>query len=303
MFEWLRRWLREPEMPAHYIGPYRVFTTKYDRITTSDELAAILLESPDLRHFDPPDFEGADREAAQWYEQSAANLVADLSGHTGDVAVTLLLDHSGSTRGPKSCLTAITAGVLAECFHRLGIPHEVLGFTTTSWRGGRSAIDWLATRKPPQPGRLCDLLHIVHRDFGETESIFWAVLERMTNPYLLKENVDAEAILWAVERMQKRSEGRKIVLVISDGAPVDDATMLANGPNILDDHLKSTTSMIIRDASVELYGIGIEYRMWRYYPQYFVISSVADVGQIAVPCVQAILASRALPPHHNQAPH
>jgi cobaltochelatase CobT len=291
MLRWLGNLFRPKPKPPRFKGPYRVFTTEYDRLALGEELAAVVQENLDPRFFAPANVEAIDDEAAVHYEAPAATLVAALKDHPLDCLVTLLLDHSGSTRGNKICQIAVAAGVLSECFTRLGIVHEVLGFTTTSWHGGKSARAWKALGSPPAPGRLCDLLHVVHRPFTATAALDWETMERMTNPHLLKENIDGEALLWAASRLRAQRGARKLLITISDGAPVDDATILANGPNILDDHMRLVCADLIASGDVELYGVGIEYGMARYCPQYCVINETADIGRVAVPVVQALLAS------------
>jgi cobaltochelatase CobT len=278
-------------MPKRFVGSYRTYTTSYDRVASRAELPNIIRENAVLTPYPPTNIEAIDDMAAEHYEQTARYLVHALKGAPLDCAVTLLLDHSGSTRGDKACLIASTAGVLSECLTRLSVAHEVLGFTTLTWKGGRSAEDWRRAGAPAAPGRLCDLLHIVHRPFEAHEALDWESMEQMTNPYLLKENIDGEALLWAASRLRERIAARKMLITISDGAPVDDMTLLTNGPNILDDHMRLVCAELIASGDVELYGIGIEYGMARYCPQYCVINEPADIGRVAIPVVQALLAS------------
>lgn len=275
-------------MPSRYEGPYRVYTDQYDRIVSADELDSVVSDTPDLRLLERPDLSALDKSAAAHYEQAAGDLAHAIGGRT-DLAVTLLLDHSGSTRGQKIGLIAVLAGVVSECLQRASAPHEVLGFTTVNWRGGRSARAWQAAGAPSQPGRLCDLLHIVHRAYDDDASLRWEAMSRMIDPYLLKENVDGEAVLWAVSRLRDRPEARKVLIVVSDGAPVDDATLLANGPNILDDHLRQVCATTIGAQEIELFGIGVGYKMFRYYPQYCVVDQTKDIGLIALPVLRAVL--------------
>jgi cobaltochelatase CobT len=237
------------------------------------------------------------------YEPAAKRLLGQLEGQPlDDIHVTLLLDHSGSLLGTDSCLLAASAGIFSECLDRLGISHEILAFTTCSWRGGQSYKDWLAAGSPIEPGRVCDLLHIVYRSAQATGPVSFEALEQMTNPGLLKENVDGEAIEWALRRMAQHRKARNVLFVFSDGAPVDDRTLMLNGPRILDDHLQQTARRAIVDGAVELYGLGIGYAMYRYYPQYAVIIDEHDIGEVALPVLGAVLASNLNAPTGPQLP-
>lgn len=289
-------------MPEHYAGPYRAFTTAHDlevEFTTSEALSALV--SASLQRADP-DFPAMLNESLPLYEPFAQRLVEYLRPHDlHNVHITLLLDHSGSLRGTPSCVLAALTGIYSECLTRLDIGHEVLAFTTRSWKGGASKRSWHAAGKPSAPGRVCDLLHIIYRKSESTEPISYAALEQMTRSWLIKENVDGEAVQWATARLRRRPQTRKILLVISDGAPVDDTTLFLNGPNILDDHLRETNATLVREGDIEIYGLGIGYAMWRYYPQYFFVRDAHDIGPVALPILMAILATNAHAPTPEQA--
>ncbi len=298
MTDWLRKLFgpsaSTSEQPAHFEGPYRTFTNDFDQqvvFSTSDALRGKIQIAGS---YSPPNFAAYLAAAVHLYENTAQELVRDLAKvDTANITVTLLLDHSGSLRGEPSCLLATLAGAYSECLSRLNIAHEVLAFTTSSWRGGKSYQRWKAMGAPSAPGRLCDLLHIVYHSADRSEPISLEALRQMTDPWLLKENVDGEALLWALRRIQNRPEQRRILFLVSDGAPVDDATLLANGPNILDDHLHEVMRTIVSDSGVELYGVGIQHRTtWpqdRYYPQYFGVDGPQDISDIALPVLGAIL--------------
>ena len=231
------------------------------------------------------------------YEKAARQLVENLRlSDLQNLRVSFLLDHSGSLRGEKCCLLAATTGIASECLAQLGVKHEVLGFTTRSWRGGQSREKWSHVGRPAAPGRLCDLLHIVYRDFQNADPVASDGLRLMVDPRILKENIDGEALEWANGRLLAEEAARRVLIVISDGAPVDDSTLLFNGPNILDDHLKLVARDIIEHGDVELYGVGLHYRMFRYYPQYVVIERAEDIGDVILPTLQAILSSSAHSP-------
>jgi cobaltochelatase CobT len=289
-------------MPKAYEGAYRVFTTEFDRevqYADAPSTAAFTLHNPAF-----PDCD-LDTYLETWvpeYEPAAQHFVTALANADfSDTVVTFLLDHSGSLRGEKCCLLAATVGVSSECLTRLRVRHEVLGFTTRSWHGGEARAKWISAGRPPTPGRLCELLHIVYRDLQGSEPIEYDGLRLMTNPRILKENVDGEALQWAAGRLSRQSAQRRILIVISDGAPVDDSTLLFNGPNILDDHLRLIAGDMIKAQQVELYGVGLHYRMFRYYPQYVVLENGLDIGGIFLPVLNAILASAAHAPNSSQA--
>jgi cobaltochelatase CobT len=197
-------------------------------------------------------------------------------------ALTLLVDCSGSMRGAPIAIAAATTGLLGSVLERCGVRTEILGFTTARWRGGRSREQWIAAGRPADPGRLTDLLHLVFKD-GDTP---WRRARRnlaaMLEETLLKENVDGEALEWACERLQQRSEPRRILLVVSDGAPLDDATLAANDFGYLDRHLRVVIERIERRAAVELYAIGIGHNVGAHYPRAFTVSGPGDLGEAMV---------------------
>lgn len=182
------------------------------------------------------------------------------------VVVSILVDHSGSMRGQKILYAAAAMDIVQEFLRTLGVKVEVLGFTTRSWQGGKSRKLWIADGRPPHPGRLNDLLHIIYRDGNDTRSASMGYgLKAMLHPDLPKENIDGEAIEWAVGRLRARPETRKILLVISDGAPVDDATLMANGPTYLHDHVLQVIREVETAADIELLGVGLGHAVGSYY--------------------------------------
>lgn len=278
--------------PEEFEGPYRVFTREHDLELRGSDVESVISQFPNWSYYPSPDFDAyfETHSISLDHLPAAPNLSAG-----GDCAVTLLLDHSGSLRGDKICLVALLAGLTSTYLHRLGVRHEVLGFTTSSWNGGTSTQQWREAGRPNAPGRLCDLLHVVHRAFDDPEALNQADLRAMTRSGLLKENVDGEALEWAARRLTATGTARKILIVVSDGAPVDDPTLLVNGPNILDDHLKLVTCDLVAEG-YEVYGVGIDWAMGRYYPQYAVLSEPADLTKIYLPVLAAILNSTASAP-------
>ncbi len=195
-----------------------------------------------------------------------------------DTVVTLLIDNSGSMRGRPITVAAMSAEILARTLERCGVKVEILGFTTRAWKGGRSREKWLAAGKPPHPGRLNDLLHIVYKAADAPWRRARRSLGLMLREGLLKENIDGEAILWAYHRLLRRPEQRRILMVISDGAPVDDSTLSANPGNYLDRHLREVIGWIERQAQVELLAIGIGHDVTRYYRRAVTISDPEQLG-------------------------
>ena len=195
-----------------------------------------------------------------------------------DTCVTLLLDNSGSMRGRPISIAAICADVLARTLERCSVKVEILGFTTRAWKGGQSREEWLAEGRPQTPGRLNDLRHIIYKSADAPWRRARPNLGLMMKEGLLKENIDGEALEWAHRRMNARPESRKILMVISDGAPVDDSTLSVNQANYLEKHLRDVIAMVEKRSQVELLAIGIGHDVTRYYER---AVTITDVEQLA----------------------
>ena len=195
-----------------------------------------------------------------------------------DTVVTLLLDNSGSMRGRPISIAAICADVLARTLERCNVKVEILGFTTRAWKGGQAREAWLAGGRPGQPGRLNDLRHIIYKSADAPWRRTRPNLGLMMKEGLLKENIDGEALEWAHRRMVGRPESRKILMVISDGAPVDDSTLSVNPANYLEKHLRDVIALVERRRAVELLAIGIGHDVTRYYDR---AVTITDVEQLA----------------------
>ncbi|AXC49290.1 cobaltochelatase subunit CobT [Paracoccus suum] len=195
-----------------------------------------------------------------------------------DTVVTLLIDNSGSMRGRPISIAAICADVLARTLERCQVKVEILGFTTRAWKGGQSREAWLAAHRPEHPGRLNDLRHIVYKPADAPWRRVRPNLGLMMKEGLLKENIDGEALEWAHRRMVRRPEARKILMVISDGAPVDDSTLSVNPANFLEKHLRDVIAMVEKRKQVELLAIGIGHDVTRYYQR---AVTITDVEQLA----------------------
>ncbi|NVJ70669.1 MAG: cobaltochelatase subunit CobT [Alphaproteobacteria bacterium] len=195
-----------------------------------------------------------------------------------DTVVTLLLDNSGSMRGRPISIAAISADILARTLERCGVRVEILGFTTKAWKGGQSREKWLQAGRPTKPGRLNDLRHIIYK----TADAPWRRSRRnlglMMREGLLKENIDGEALLWAHNRMMARAEERRILMVISDGAPVDDSTLSVNSGTYLENHLRQVITWIEDRSPVELIAIGIGHDVTRYYKRAVTILDAEQLG-------------------------
>ncbi len=195
-----------------------------------------------------------------------------------DTCVTLLLDNSGSMRGRPIMVAAMCADILGRTLERCAVKTEILGFTTRAWKGGQAREKWLAAGKPPQPGRLNDLRHIVYKAADEPWRRAKRNLGLMMREGLLKENIDGEALTWAHNRLVARPEQRKILMVISDGAPVDDSTLSVNAGNYLEKHLRRVIEEIENRSSVELTAIGIGHDVTRYYQKAVTIVDAEQLG-------------------------
>lgn len=197
-----------------------------------------------------------------------------------DTTVTLLLDNSGSMRGRPITVAAICADILARTLERCAVKTEVLGFTTIAWKGGKSREKWVEDGRPKHPGRLNDLRHIIYKPAGVPWRRSRDNLGLMLKEGLLKENIDGEALLWAHDRLMGRPEQRRILMVISDGAPVDDTTSSANGGSYLERHLREVIAKIENTSPVELVAIGIGHDVTRFYRRAITISDVDQLGGV-----------------------
>jgi len=199
-----------------------------------------------------------------------------------DTIVTLLIDNSGSMRGRPITIAALCADILSRTLERCSVKVEVLGFTTKNWKGGKSREAWTKNEKPKNPGRLNDLRHIIYKG----ADVHWRQAKNniglMLKEGLLKENIDGEAISWAFNRIKKRKEERKILMVISDGAPVDDSTLSVNMGDFLEKHLKKMVKFIETKSDVEILAIGIGHDVSRYYSKAIKITDINELGDVMI---------------------
>jgi cobaltochelatase CobT len=195
-----------------------------------------------------------------------------------DTVVSLLIDNSGSMRGRPITVAALSADILARTLERCGVKVEILGFTTRMWKGGQARERWIAAGKPGNPGRLNDLRHIVYKSADAPWRRSRKALGLMLREGILKENIDGEALLWAHERLLGRTEQRRILMVISDGAPVDDSTLSVNPGNYLERHLREVIDYIENRSPVELVAIGIGHDVTRYYRRAVTLVDAEQLG-------------------------
>ena len=199
-----------------------------------------------------------------------------------DTIVTLLIDNSGSMRGRPISVAAICADILSRTLERCSVKVEILGFTTKNWKGGKSREKWNLENKPSNPGRLNDLRHIIYKPGDKPWRQSKKNLGLMLKEGLLKENIDGEALLWAFKRLAKRKEERKILMVISDGAPVDDSTLSVNSGDYLEKHLKQTVKWIEENSNIEILAVGIGHDVTRYYSKAIKIADVQELGDVLI---------------------
>ena len=258
------------------IHPYHVYTREFDAVVEATKLDSQLGE---LHLYDADMHENTWRTFCAalpaWGSEAHSTVIETTSrlrstknrDEFADIAITILVDQSGSLNNIRNgVLTLAAACYIAENFLvDLGIKTEILGFTTSTWRGGKSRTLWKKNGRPPAPGRLCDILHIVYRSFDEEGgSSCGSRYKPMLRPGLMKENIDGEAVEWAAERMAATRAQRKAIVVVSDGAPVDDATLTENEPSLLHRHIQEV-SRRIEASDIRIFGVGIMHDTSLYY--------------------------------------
>ena len=315
---------------------YRVFTTKFDEIALApdlcggEELARLrLMLDQQVRHVQSLIVRLANRLQRRLMAQQTRSWDFDLEdglldtsrltriitspSHSlsykrekptdfRDTVVTLLLDNSGSMRGRPITLAAISADILARTLERCGVKTEILGFTTRAWKGGLSRDEWVKTGKMPLPGRLNDLRHIIYKAADEPWRHARKNLGLMLREGLLKENIDGEALLWAHARLLARTEQRRILMVISDGAPVDDSTLSVNPGNYLEQHLRAVIDWIETKSDVELTAIGIGHDVTRYYRRAVTIADTEQLGSVMMEQLAGLFDQAIPQSRHSGAP-
>jgi cobaltochelatase CobT len=265
---------------------YQPYTTQFDRVVNATALPAV----PLLKKFGhwislKKHSKLVDRtqtEVVGFLEGLPPDRIQALRSIAQNTAATVLVDHSGSLKGHGIQEIALcVVYTLLFLFDKLGIRHEVSGFTTRSWRGGDSRELWIKNNRPEKPGRLCDLLHIIYKSHDSDEKThFQLILSNLLRPDLLKENVDGEAIEWAASRLAGRAEQNKILFHVSDGAPVDDSTLHDNYGDYLVDHLKSVIKALEEDGKISLYGIGLHFGVNEFFPHSLNVDSASGAARL-----------------------
>lgn len=310
---------------AGVLPDYRIFTARHDRIAAAEDLASPAERARFRAELLKAAAESSGGSAGRYYGMLAAKLsalsrpraasgaeygrpdprkyplwitgsgttdrfIARASARRTDTAVTLLLDNSGSMRGRPALLSALCALHAARALEAAGASCEILGFTTREWQGGSSAADWRAAGRPAAPGRLNDVLHIIYKKADTPLRRAESALGVMLKGSLFKENIDGEALLWAARRLSARRERRKILIIISDGSPVDDMTAAVNGRAYLDAHLRGVIQALSADPSRELYAIGIGHDVGAYYPRSVTVSDAEGLASALLPGLAEMLA-------------
>src|SRR5262245_39595771 len=285
--------------------PYQVYCREFDVEVEADKLDAALAAVPALERNWPkrcPDIE------AEWLLDIEKEVAAGTRGGTptcsnaaariraatsqdvlDNTIVSLLIDHSGSMRGQPILLAAKAVMVASDLLHGLGAKQEVLGFTTVRWKGGASREKWVRDGRPPYPGRLNDLLHIVYCSAGQRLRARECLA--MLRKDLLKENIDGEAIEWAASRLRKRRESHKYLIVLSDGAPVDDSTLYENSGDYLERHLLSVIHEIVQAGDIQLAAIGIGHAVDSYYSRSIAGAAPEELEGAILQLIEQLLCS------------
>ncbi len=206
-----------------------------------------------------------------------------------DTALTILLDNSGSMRGNPIVMSAMACEIIASILEKFSVKTEIIGFTTADWKGGRARKLWESSGRPKNPGRLNELRHIVYKHFNQSFKKAKTNLGLMLKEGILKENIDGEALLFAKSRIMQQNENRKIVMVISDGTPVDDSTSSTNDSDILSDHLHSVINKIEKQSNIEIVGIGIGHTTEEFYKNSITIKSLEELGDAMIEKITNLL--------------
>jgi cobaltochelatase CobT len=277
--------------------PYQPYCRDFDVEVGADKLDAVLVAVPGR------DLSGisAERLAEVETDLAARRLSRDAAASAAaariraatsqdvlhDTIVSLLIDHSGSMRGLPILFAATAAMTASDLLDALGAKQEVLGFTTVRWKGGLSREKWIRDGRPPCPGRLNDLLHIVYCSAGERMHARHCAA--MLREELLKENIDGEAIEWAAARLRRRAESHKYLIVVSDGAPVDDSTLYENGNAYMERHLRSVIHGIAQAGDIHLAAIGIRYNLECYYARSMTITAPEELDGAVLQLIEQLL--------------
>jgi cobaltochelatase CobT len=288
---------RRLSVPFDPSKPYQAYCRDFDVEVEADKLDAVLVAIPgrDVSGISAERLAEVETDIAARRESrgaavrgAAARIRAAASQEMlDDTIVSLLIDHSGSMQGLSILFAATAAMTASNLLDGLGVKQEILGFTTVRWKGGLSREKWLRDGKPPYPGRLNDLLHIVYCSAGER--LHARHCETMQRKELLKENVDGEAIEWAASRLRRRRESHKYLIVLSDGAPVDDSTLYENGDAYLEHHLLNVIRRIATAGDIHVAAIGINRPVERYYPRSVAVTAPEELDGVVLQLIEQVL--------------
>jgi cobaltochelatase CobT len=284
---------------------YQVYTREFDLVLPASEV----LDRLDAASPDGAEgwLKGApsDRQVLQveslLADQRAAlapdrdGVIAGLRASVGDaepasVVVAMLVDQSGSMKDRRIASVAVATTLIAELVDDLGARSELLGFSTAGWKGGHARLKWLKEGRPKRPGRLAALMHVIYKSADDPPPDEEA-RRVMVHPDLLRENIDGEAILWAWDRLAARPEARKILIVISDGAPVDDSTLMENGPSYLYRHLRTVLRQIEQESNLIVGGIGVEHQVGAFYPLFEDVTKLEEMPRAGIRLLERLLAA------------
>jgi len=283
---------RKDKPEIEYPNGYKVYTTQFDQVIagafTGERQKRLAKRVAAFDRY----FEDYKAE----FDIEAVKLAGSLRRRVsdrpfGDTVVSILVDHSGSMRGQRGLFCLLTVSVVSEFLSRLDVHHEILGFTTSSWHGGLSRKRWISRGKIENPGRLCDLLHIVYRDAEASSPGAPYSIRMLLDDYVLKENIDGEALLWAASRLEKCKQPRKIILHFSDGAPVDNSTLSSNPADILQEHMHAVIRELSMHPDYRLGGIGIDHDVKSYFFDSVALSSAEAISDELLPFVVRLLST------------
>jgi cobaltochelatase CobT len=276
--------LKRRPVPDEPVGtPYKIYTTEFDRSLSADVLPDQLMSlSPDhgkgFLAKDQSEWNAAVETANSHFAELTSLAVGSPFDALAfqDTAIMMLVDQSGSMKGKAMPWVAAAVKHLEDQLRSAGAVTAIVGYTTAGWHGGFSRKKWITAGKPSRPGRLAALLHINYKSFDNNDLSDYS-WRQMLNPDVLRENVDGESIMWAEGELLQRSEKRLILLVLSDGAPVDDSTLMENGPSFLHRHIKDVIARIEEENRIELSALGINQRVDKYYCHSSTISTASEL--------------------------
>ncbi|HLQ93767.1 MAG TPA: hypothetical protein VK148_27410 [Xanthobacteraceae bacterium] len=289
MLGWLlRRWWHG-HAPDPGAATYRAYTTKFDRVISGEEIPHFIGDRRKVTFEEyATELDGSIGKWRAAAEIAAVEAVGSVDESVAsDTVASLLVDHSGSLRGQRAIIARAIIEIVAEYWSRIGIRFEILGFTTQSWHGGKARRRWKWAGKPRNPGRLCDLLHIVYRSADDSAPGAPWTVRYINHPELLKENIDGEAIEWAASRLLALPETNRLLVVLSDGAPVDDSTLLANDPEYLNRHLRSVLAAT-QAQGIDIAAVGVGDFVEDFYAKQVMIRNPQDMASLLIPFIAGL---------------